>query len=221
MSMKLALERLLGGPCYHMIEVLRTPGHVQFWARKGRGERVDYEEVLGDYVAAVDWPTTRYYDELVELNPEAKVVLTTRDPQRWYESTRETIFKIWEQFDRPPVSWMAQQMPRTRAMRPMMEDVIWGDRGHFGGRFEDRAHAIEVYEAHIEEVKRRIPADRLLVYELKQGWAPLCEFLEVPVPNEPLPHVNDRDEMLGRLRTMKRVAWLTAPVTLPLSLLRS
>lgn len=217
LSLKHALERLLGGRCYHMMEVFSSRGHPDFWARKGRGEAVDYDTVLHDYTATVDWPTTRFYAELAELNPEAKVVLTVRDPGRWYESARKTIYELSTETQRVPVRWLTQCVPRMRPLHSMTQDVIWGERGHFDGRFEDRAHAIAVYEAHNEEVQRTIPADRLLVYEVKQGWDPLCEFLGVPVPREPMPHVNDRTQMMKRLGMMKKIGWLTAPLTYPLS----
>lgn len=220
MSLKHALERLLGGRCYHMIEVIGGRGHPEVWARKARGEDVDLDTVLGDYVATVDWPTTRYYAELAELNPEAKVVLTVRDPQRWYESTKETISLFSDIIRKPPGSWFAQLRDQTRPMPAMTDDIMWGERGHFGGRFHERDHAIAVFEAHIEEVKRTIPEDRLLVYELAQGWGPLCEFLDLPVPAEPMPHVNDRAQMLRRIRLLQTMAWVSAPLTFPLSVLR-
>jgi len=220
LSLKHALERLLGGRCYHMTEVLDRRGHPEIWGRKARGEEADLDQALGDYVAAVDWPTTRYYAELARLNPEAKVVLTIRDPQRWYESARETIHHLSQVALAPPARWLLEAQPQMRPFAAMTHETIWGPRGHFGGRFEDRDHAIAVYEAHIEEVKRTITSERLLVYEVKQGWGPLCEFLECPVPEEPMPHLNDRAQLLRRVRVMRAVSWLAAPVTLPLSVLR-
>ncbi|MCA9710624.1 MAG: sulfotransferase family protein [Myxococcales bacterium] len=220
MSLKVALERLLGGRCYHMKEVFESPGHPDLWARKARGEDIDFDALFRGYVATVDWPSTRYYAELAERYPEALVVLTQRDPGRWYESTRETIFDISKAMRSPPMTWLAAARAQSRPMPGMVEDTVWGTRGHFGGRFEDRDHAIAVYEAHIEEVEATIPADRLLVYELSQGWEPLCTRLGVPVPSEPMPHVNDRAEMLRRLRVMKTVGWLAAPLTYTLGRVR-
>ncbi len=175
---------------------------------------------MGDYVATVDWPTTRYYAELARLNPDAKIVLTTRDPQRWYESTRETIYHLSQMVQTPPARWLMEAHPQMRPFSTMTIDTIWGPDGHFGGRFEDEEHAIEVYEAHLEEVKQTIPSERLLVYELKHGWEPLCEFLECPVPDEPMPHVNDRAQLLRRIKIIQALSWCTVPVTLPLNLLR-
>ena len=179
LSLKVALERLLGGRCYHMTEVLGNRDHVEVWADKGQGKDVDLDTVLGDFVAAVDWPTTRYYAELAEQNPEAKVVLTVRDPERWYESTRETIFELTAAVGVRPVCWLAA-VTRLRRFRNMTSDIIWGPRGHFGGRFEDRDHAISVYQAHIEEVRERIPSDRLLEYEIKQGVGPVVRLPRAP-----------------------------------------
>ncbi len=220
MSLQSALERLLGGRCYHMAEVFKNPGHPKLWAQKGRGDPIDFAEVFRNYVAAVDWPVARYYAELADLYPEAKVILTVRDPERWYASTRDTIYTLSASIQTRPVRWFIKARPQMQPVSTMTDDIIWGPRGHFDGRFEDRDHAIAIYEAHIEEVKRTIPAERLLVYEIKQGWEPLCTFLDLPVPSEPMPHVNDRAAMQRRMRILKAVAWLTAPVTLPLSLLR-
>ena len=220
LSLKHALERLLGGRCYHMIEVMQNPEHIDVWARKARGEDVDPDDALRDYVATVDWPTTSFYAELAERHPDAKVILTVRDPQRWYESAKQTIFALSQRLQAPPVSWFLGSMRLRSGLPTMLNDLLWGPRGQFGGQFEDRAHAISVYEAHVEEVQRRIPSERLLVYQLRDGWAPLCEFLGVPEPSEPVPHVNDRDEMLKRIKVITAVSWLVSPLSYPLSRLR-
>ncbi|NVB39172.1 sulfotransferase family protein [Pseudenhygromyxa sp. WMMC2535] len=217
LSLKHALETLLGGRCYHMMEVIEN-GHADFWLRKARGEAVDFEQVLGDYVAAVDWPTTRFYADLAERYPEAKVVLSVRDPGRWYESAKDSIFELSKIVRQAPQTWLTPLSSKMRAMPDMVHAVVWD--GEFDGRFADRDYAISVFEAHTEAVKRTIPAERLLVYEIRDGWEPLCEFLELPVPSEPMPRVNDREAMQKRLRIMKVVAHLAAPLTLPLSLAR-
>lgn len=219
-SLKLALEQLLGGTCFHMLEMFENrPELFPRWLAKARGEDVDLRELLSGYSATVDWPSASFYAELAELYPRAKVVLTVRDPERWYHSARETIYDFSVKSCKPPLSWALQSHPSRWAGPEMADRVIWGEQGHFGGRFEDKAHAISVYEAHVAEVKARIPAERLLVYELRQGWEPLCAHLGVPVPDQPLPNVNSRDEMQKLLGRAEKVAWLMSPMTAPLSLL--
>jgi hypothetical protein len=94
MSLKVALEELGYAPCYHMVEVFEHPEHVSLWEAATRGEPLDWEKIFGSYQAAVDWPTAAFYKELMEVYPEAKVLLTTRDPERWYESTKHTIYTM-------------------------------------------------------------------------------------------------------------------------------
>lgn len=181
-SMKAALEHLGFGPCYHMFEVIAEPERMRDWARALDGP-VDWDQVLGGYRSTVDWPGCTFWRELMVAYPDAKVLLTTRDPQRWYDSTFDTIYQFVQE---PPGD---SDDPFTTKLRPTIERMIWN--GTFDGRFEDRAHAIEVFERHNAEVRATVPADRLLEYQPGQGWEPLCEFLDVPVPAEDFPHVND------------------------------
>jgi hypothetical protein len=204
LSMKAALEELGFGPCYHMSEVFRHPEHQGQWRAAMRGEPVDWEQVLGDYRATVDWPGCTFYGELLERNPDAKVILTVRDPQRWYESARDTIYRISGASYSAAFRLAGLVVPRVRQVnraRQFISELVW--EGDFDGRFEDRGHAIETFERHNEEVKRRVPPERLLVYEVKQGWGPLCDFLGVEVPDKPFPHLNDGEAFqkgIGRLR---------------------
>jgi hypothetical protein len=178
MSLKVALEELGFGPCYHMIELFEHPKHVQRWEAAVRGEPVDWEELFYGYRATVDWPGAAFYKELSERYPEARVILTVRDPRRWYESARNTIFNI-------------QDAASSRA--PRMARELASQRG-FDGDVEDRRHMIEAFNRWNEEVKEFVPAQRLLVYEVTNGWDPLCDFLGVEAPKgEPFPHLNDSD----------------------------
>lgn len=203
-SLQAALEELGFGPCYHMTELFEHPEHVRFWEAARRGEPVGWDDFLGEYEAAVDWPAGAFYEELMEKYPDAKVLLSVRDPERWYESTRSTIYRMRGLASSPfapaivsaagvfsPTAKHAAHVVRAmrRASR-VIDGVIW--EGTFGGRFEDRQHAIGVFERHVEEVKRRVPAEKLLVYEVKDGWGPLCAFLGVEVPKrKPFPRSND------------------------------
>jgi len=186
-SLQAALERLGFGPCYHMGEVFSQPEHIPLWLAAHRGEPVDWERLFGSYRAAVDWPTCTFYRELMRRYPEARVLLTVRNPERWYESALNTVYTAQRQ--RPPASWLFAAIPQVRRFVGLADTLVW--EGTFGGAFEDKAHAIRVFNAHIEEVKRAVPPERLLVFDVSEGWEPLCAFLGVPVPDEPFPRLND------------------------------
>jgi hypothetical protein len=219
-SLKEALEELGFGPCYHMTDVFESPGHADFWRAAWRGEPADWDGVLGGYEATVDWPGCSFYEELMQRHPHAKVLLSVRDPQRWYESTRSTIYELGRISTGSPFSRLGFALlsrlvfGRFRTGQgPMNEEIVW--QGTFDGRFEDKDHAIGVFNRHNEEVRRRVPKERLLVYEVKQGWGPLCEFLGVEVPDKPFPHLNDAAEMRRRILGM-RAASLAVPAALAL-----
>jgi hypothetical protein len=186
MSLKVALEELGFGPCYHMIEVFEHPGHVPLWEAATRGEPIDWQQIFGEYQAAVDWPTAAFYDRLMKVYPDAKVLLSIRDPQEWYESTKHTIYTTIDVLAPTP-------------MLRMVTKLVWEQT--FGGNFEDRRYAIEVFKRHNEEVKERVPPERLLVYEVKEGWKPLCAFLGVGKPKEkPFPRLNDTETFRQMIR---------------------
>jgi Sulfotransferase domain len=195
LSLKVALEELGFGKCYHMTEVLARPGDAQVWDAAARGEPVDWETLFRGYRATVDWPGCDFYREFLKLYPEAKVILTVRDPERWYDSARQTIY--YARIAYP--GWLTPFVPGVRHLLRMLDRLIWD--GMFDGRFEDKAHAIGVFDRHNEEVKRAVPADRLLVFEVKEGWGPLCSFLAVPIPEgKPFPHLNDAEEFRSQMR---------------------
>ena len=215
-SLKSALETLGFDPCYHMTEVFANPRDAETWRAAWRGEPVDWDAMLGPYEAAVDWPACTFYAELMERYPEAKVLLSVRDPERWYESTRSTIYEMSRvtrdsRTARVAFGLMSLLFFGGFARTGAGEEIIWN--GTFDGRFEDRAHAIGVLERHNEEVRRRVPPERLLVYEVKEGWGPLCEFLGVPEPDEPFPRLNDAAEMRRGIRTLRTIS-LAVPATL-------
>ncbi|WP_019632444.1 sulfotransferase family protein [Actinomadura atramentaria] len=187
-SLKAALELLGLGPCHHMKEVLDVPEQVRAWGRAAHGAPVDWGELLRGYRSAIDWPSARYWRALAARYPDARIILTERDPDAWYESTLNTIYAFSRQ--RAPMD-----DPAMRAIREMVDATVWN--GVFGGRFEDRAHAIGVYLRNSEEVRAEVPADRLLVYRPGDGWEPLCDFFGLPVPAEPYPHLNDRATILA------------------------
>lgn len=189
MSLKLALEKLGFDKCYHMYELLQHPDHVGLWHQATRGEPVDWHALFQGYRATVDWPSCNFWEAQLEQFPDARVVLSERDPERWYDSVMNTIY---------PGSLQRRESedPADRAWADMAFELIWD--GTFHGRIEDREHAIDVYLAHNEYVKSHAPADRLLVFEASQGWEPLCAFLGTPVPDEPYPRVNTTEEFQAR-----------------------
>lgn len=181
LSLKTALERLGLDGCYHMAEVFGHPEHADVWAAAGAGEPVDWDSLFEGYQATVDWPACAYWPELVEAYPDAKVLLNVRDPQRWWDSFRDTIYA---QVTRPD-----SDRPETRILMTVGAGIL---ERSFGGQLGDRDYFIACYERHNEAVVRGVPADRLLVYQVSEGWEPLCAFLGLPVPDEPFPNVNDR-----------------------------
>jgi sulfotransferase family protein len=201
-SLKAALEALGFGPSYRLDEVFKHPEQVAFWEAACRGERVDWEGFFAGYGLAVDWPAFSFYGELMEAFPEAPVILTVRDPGRWYESVRSTIYGIHKLSAGPAPVRLAFALaglfaPAVTGIARLADAILWD--GLFDGRFEDRSYAIEMFHRHNEEVRRRVPPERLLVYDVKEGWAPLCDFLGVEVPDEPFPHLNHTREMRRRL----------------------
>jgi hypothetical protein len=199
LSLKAALEALGFTRCYHMVEVLARLGDARTWDAAVRGEPVDWDRLFAGYRAAVDFPSCMFYRELLQKYPGAKVILTVRDPERWYDSARQTIYFARTAFPR----WAVVLNPRMRIFQRMI-DRLWDRALH--GRFEDRAFAIDAFNRHNEQVRRDVPADRLLVYEISQGWAPLCAFLGVPVPEgKPFPHLNDAAEFRARIEHGVRI----------------
>ena len=183
LSLKAALERIGYGPCYHMIEILTAPERGRHWLQQARGGSHDWDAIFHGYRATVDWPAAAFWRELVDRYPEAKVLLSLRDADRWYESMMNTIYPVMTQG--PP-----ERAPETLHEFHRMVYALIFERT-FEGRLEDRTHAKRVFEEHNQAVIDAIPASRLLVYEPGDGWEPICRFLGVPVPADDFPHLND------------------------------
>lgn len=207
-SLKAALDHLGFGPCYHMYELLAEPERVHDWRRALSGENVAWDEIFAGYQSTVDWPGCAFWRELVSRYPEAKGILTERDPDRWYESTYNTIYQIGT--NDTPGSGSGSEPGSDEdvvidQLRPTIRKMIWD--GTFSGRFADRSHAIEVFTKHNAEVRATVPPERLLVFHVSEGWRPLCEFLRVDVPAEDFPHINDTGsmpELIARIRQERR-----------------
>ena len=184
-SLKLALEELGFGPCHHMFEVRDNPDQLPYWQAAARGEMPDWDAVFADYRACVDWPAARYWREIAAHYPDAKVLLSVRPADKWIKSVHSTIYPaMLDRSDRIPVA--------TRARRDMAYEII-GEQT-FGGRMGDAEHAMAVFRAHTDEVRAVIAPERLLVYDVAEGWEALCDFLEVAVPGTPFPRINSAAE---------------------------
>ncbi|HAA12907.1 MAG TPA: sulfotransferase family protein [Cytophagales bacterium] len=197
MSLKFALEELGMGPCFHMTELLERPERLKYLKQYRKTGNTDWSAFFESFSSAVDYPVCLYYKHLMELYPEAKVILTVRDSDSWYESVKAT---IWNTSPKGPgdIFRLIINSMRHKALRRVApvfknsDDMIWKEQFH--GKFADKEYAKGVYEAHNEEVKATVPADRLLVFEAKQGWEPLCNFLGKEVPAKDFPRSNDTAE---------------------------
>jgi hypothetical protein len=187
-SLKLALEHLGFGPCHHMFEVRDNPELLPDWEAAARGETVDWDKVFRGYRSQVDWPGARYWRELTRYFPQAKVILTVRDPDAWFDSVQATIAPFVAARGMHPsshVNAIAEMAYRT------IVALVFHDR------ISDRGHATRVFREHIAEVQSEIPAHRLLTFDLREGWQPLCKFLEVEVPDIPFPRTNSSKEFVN------------------------
>ena len=181
LSLKVALERLLGAPCYHMAEVFAHPEHIGRWHAAARGEMPDWHALFAGYQAAVDWPAAAFWPEIARAFPDAIVLLSLRDPESWWQSAHDTIF---------PVSQAA-----TDEWRAMI-DALFAAR--FTSALDDRAACIAAFERHNAAVRKAVPRSRLVEWRAADGWTPLCTALGLPAPAEPFPRVNTREEFIGR-----------------------
>jgi Sulfotransferase domain len=188
-SLKLALEQLGFGPCHHMQEVRDHPEQLAFWQAAARGETLDWDEVFAGYVAQVDWPGARYWRELAAHFPAAKVILSVRPADAWFDSVQATIGPFMREA-------VQHDDPDRRARAEMAYELIC--RQVFDGRMDDRAHAIRVFHDHIAEVQRTIEPERLLIFSAADGWPPLCRFLGVAMPDAPFPHTNTTEAFQTR-----------------------
>lgn len=181
------------------------------WYKKLEGEAVSWEEIFNGYQAAVDWPSAAWWKELSDYYPEAKVILTIRDPDRWYESITETIYPLSHLMPR----WLGLFNPRLKGFLKIARKIPWENT--FQGRIEDGEFARQVFTEHNKTVRESIAPERLLVYEISQGWEPLCAFLKVPVPADtPFPRVNEGRDIKKAIAAIKVVRLLPYIIGIPL-----
>jgi hypothetical protein len=170
-----------------MFEVRDNPELLPDWEAAARGETVDWDKVFRGYRSQVDWPGARYWRELAQHFPEAKVILSVRDPDAWFDSVQATIAPFISARGTHP-------SPHVNAIAEMAHQAIVAQV--FDNRMSERNYATRVFREHIAEVQSAIPAHRVLTFDLHDGWEPLCEFLEVAVPGIPFPRTNSSKEFV-------------------------
>ena len=202
-SLKAALEQLGFSKCHHMDEVMKSSAQIRFWKVLSEGGEVAWDDVFEGFQASCDWPSSSYWEQLHHYYPDAKIILTVRDEARWYDSVSQTIYPVTFVLPR----WLEWLVPPLSRLNKMIVAIVWD--GVFGGRFEDRELALQVYRDHIAYVKATARSDQLLVFEAKDGWAPLCSFLNVPVPENDYPHLNDAAKIRNIVRAVRALGWLS------------
>lgn len=188
-SAKLALEQLGFGPCYHMGEILGNLSFVPLWEAVGEGNP-DWDTIFEGYQSGVDYPTCTYWRELMDFYPEAKVILTVRDANSWFDSVNTTIMSP------ECVNWIY-----SGPMEKFFRTCVYGTIGE-PEQLYDRAFMTAYFDQWVKNVVDIVPAERLLVFHVKEGWEPLCRFLDIPVPNAEFPRVNSREDTLASLQAM-------------------
>jgi len=184
-SMKLALEALDFGPCHHMEEVIGNPAQVPYWQAVAARKPVNWDEVFAGYRSQVDWPGAHVWRELAAAYPDAKVIHTVRPEEQWWNSFSATIGALLSGFKDIPAP------PHVKAIVDATYEMICVQT--MGGSL-GRESALAAYRRRTEEVRAAIAPERLLVFDVAQGWEPLCRFLGVPAPDRPFPRVNSTEE---------------------------
>lgn len=204
-SLKLALEELGFGKCYHMAELFQNPHGLVHFKKAEKGEDPDWDTLFQGYQSAVDYPVTRYYKQLIQKYPEAKIIHTIRDAESWYQSASQTI--IWA--SKPSIGRILKltvKLPFSPVLRKQMPILKFNGKLidlEFGKDYKNKNEVIRRYNLHNETVMTTIPKEKMLVFNAKHGWEPLCNFLGVPVPDSPFPESNKRDEFIHRIKNIK------------------
>jgi Sulfotransferase domain len=188
-SLKVALERLLGGRCYHMLELIERPGDTEHWERAVAGEQVAWDWLSRDYVATVDFPAAMFWRELLSDSPHAVVLLSTRESaQVW-----------WDSFQRTILAALSGEVPADRPEWARRRAMNLSVLARLTPAWDREADAIGAYQRHNEEVRRSVSPDRLIDWRPGDGWEPICSVLGVAVPEAPFPHENTAADFQGRI----------------------
>jgi hypothetical protein len=191
-SLQAALEELLGGKCYHMKDIVMYPAQLKMWHEfaLGKTPAMDWELLFAGYAASVDCPACIYYKEIMEIFPEAKIILTVRDSQAWWKSFNRLMSLV------DKARLLRFFVPKLHKLSQFADKIII--ENVFGGRME-KENCINIFERHNQEVRELVPKGRLLEYDVTQGWKPLCDFLGVAIPKKPFPHLNAGKRSLYKL----------------------
>ena len=199
-SLKIALEELGFDRCYHGFDLFNDGRKLQFWKELGATGTTDFEALFNGYQACVDFPAAYYYRQLLKQYPEAKIILTVRDPSKWYDSAANTIFKKPDPVKFPILKWLGRVSKKLNYIPQIyyhIQTFLFQEAFH--GQIENKEAMMMLFEQWNEEVKRTVPANQLLVYEISQGWEPLCQFLNLPVPSTPFPQTNKKEAFQKRI----------------------
>jgi hypothetical protein len=204
-SLKDALEILGFGRCYHMEWLFNHQEDLKYWHELFDTGKTDFDRLFQGCQSTVDFPGYLNYKALYKQYPDAKFILNYRDPEAWYESAKHTVHSVTPQTI-PQKLKMLRKMIFSRRFRRLaqsfrlVEKYLW--KGKYRGNFNDREQTLEIFRSFYDEVKNTIPTDQLLVYKIADGWGPLCEFLDVPVPKENFPHKNQRKDFQEKFKTL-------------------
>lgn len=193
MSLKVALEELGAGPCLHSLQSPNAGGAqiATHWEQAANGQQIDWQRAFDGWAASVDWLGARFYPQMLQAWPQAKVILSVRDPDAWYESCQASLHAT------RAIARSAEASEGSPTLLRAVDVAIWRDL--FDDRFDDRDHALEIFQRHQLQVAGAVAPQQLLIYDIRDGWEPLCEFLQVAAPKTPFPHLNSREAFWSRL----------------------
>lgn len=209
MTLKKALETLGYNDTYHYRDLIANSKKLKYWQELENTGNTDFEKLFEGFEATVDFPGYPYYKILLKQYPDAKVILTKRDFDKWYESTTKT---IWKSANKPFIERvnLFKRKLFSKNLRGIFKCVKFMRRvylyGQFDNNFSNKSHAEKVFFEHIDDVINHVPKQQLLVYDVAEGWEPLCEFLNRPIPNEPFPHLNKKENFHKMVKEMIKEA---------------
>lgn len=205
MTLKKALETIGYDQTYHYKDLIANSSKLKYWKELEKTGQTDFETLFEGFQATVDFPGYPYYKILLERYPEAKVILTTRDFEKWYDSTYKTIWKSAHK----PLSARIDLFKRKilnsklrnifRCVKFMRRVFL---RNQFDNKFSNKEYTKAIFFQHINDVVTHVPKHQLLIYNVAEGWEPLCDFLNVPIPNEPFPHLNKKENFHKMVKEM-------------------
>jgi len=177
-SLKIALEFLFQGACYHMMELFQRPDDIQYWQSAADGKKIDWQEFMSPWVATVDWPGAPLFDQMAAAFPDALVLLSTRDSETWFKSCNDTIFQLLK---------AGQSKGRTEPLTKLMATEL---KQWLTTDLSDKNKVISAYEIHNQRVRESVEPGRLIEWSPEDGWLPICSKLNLTVPEIDFPHLN-------------------------------